>query len=286
VQKANTAAVMTPTDEQKPGISEEECAAAGNAAAAMSPMDNMPIDPTIQAQLDSLSGDLDQLVALYHPEAVVILNKSLARILQSEGTAIGQAKVKALLQCQINVGISDFQLHDYVQGKDLAVLQSTQTIRGQAYQAFAYYLLRDGKIWRYVAGVYDTADQENAAMPANVHPVFMEQMGFMATGDVDGLARTYDPSAIWVWGATNSPIARVRGASEGSQNIRDYLVNYLKVSMQMVGLKEYTQADDTLFVQGIMTAMTAKGKSEHAAGIYVFRGNKILRQASSCGPRV
>ena len=250
----------------------------------MIPIDNTLIDPTIQAQLDSLSaGDLDRLADTFHPEAVVILNKPLARITQANGTAIGQANVKALLQRQIDAGTGDRQLHDYVQGKDLAVLQSTVTIRGQAYQAFAYYLLREGKIWRYVAGIYDTADQENSGMPPTVHPVFMEQMGFMATGDVDGLARTYDPAAIWVWGATNSPIARVRGAAEGYQNIRNYLGNYVKLNMQMVGLKEYTQASDTLFVQGIMAA---KGKSEHAAGVYVFAGNKILRQASSCGPRV
>jgi hypothetical protein len=252
--------------------------------AAMAPMDLTPIDPRIQAQLDSMkAGDLNGLINTYHHEAIVILNKPLARISQANGTAIGLADVKTLLQCRISTGQDDLQLHDYVQGKDLAVLQTTQTIRGKAYQAFDYYLIRDGKIWRHVAGIYDTGDTENAAMPAALHPVFMEQMGFTATGDVDGLSKTYDPAAIWAWGATNSPISRVRGAAEGSGNIRNYLGNYVKLNMQMLGLKEYTQAGDTLFVQAIMGA---KGKSEHAAGFYVFAGNKIVRQASSCGPRV
>lgn len=277
--ETNVAELMTPTDGKNPGITERT-----DASAVMAPMDLTPIDPRIQAQLDSLrAGDLEQLTNTYHPDAVVILNKPLARITKANGTAIGQANVKSLLQHQIETGTGDIQLHDYVQGKDLAVLQSTVTIHGQAYQAFAYYLLRDGKIWRHVSGIYDMADTENSGMPAALHPVFMEQMGFMATGNIDGLANTYDQAAIWVWGATNSPISRVRGAAEGSQNIKNYLGNYVKLNMQMIGLKEYTQAGDTLFVQAIMTA---KGKSEHAAGIYVFSGNKIFRQASSCGPRV
>ncbi len=98
MQEANVAAVMTPIDGQNLGSQEGRAVPEANAPAVMTPMDNTSIDPAIQAQLDSLSaGDLDRLADTYHPEAVVILNRPLARITEAESTAIGQAKVKSLL---------------------------------------------------------------------------------------------------------------------------------------------------------------------------------------------
>ena len=272
------AAIVTLADQAATAVSET------TAAAVMTPMDSTPIHPTIQTQLDSLSaGDLDGLVATYHPEALLILNKSLARLTGANAIATGQADIKNVLQGQITAGTTFLELRDYVQGQDLAVVRSSLNIAGAPRDAFGYYLLRDGKIWRHVAGIYDSANHENAGMPTTIHPVFMEQMGALAHHDIDGLARTYDPASIWVCAATNSPISRVRGASQGHQSIREYLTKYIKLNMQMVALKEYTQVGDTLFVEAIMTA---RGMSEHASGAYVFGGNKILRHASSCGPRV
>lgn len=259
-------------------------ASAVTAAPVMTPMDSTPIHPTIQTQLDSRgAGDLDRLLATYDPDALLLLNKPLARLFGITATAAGQADIKSLLQRQIATGAAFLELRDYVQGNDLAIVRSTLNIAGAPRDAFDYYLLRDGRIWRHVAGIYDTASSENAGMPPAMHPVFMEQMGALAQGNLDGLTETYDPSAVWVWAATNSPIARVRGASQGRPSIRAYLSTYVGLNMQMVALKEYTQAGDILFVEGIMTA---RGMSEHASGAYVLGGNKILRQASSCGPRV
>jgi hypothetical protein len=280
----SVAEAIAPTDGQNLQISQDgRTVPETNLAEVMTAMDSTPIDPTIQAHLDSLSaGDLDLLADTYHPEAILILNKPLARISQATGSATGRADIKSLLQRQIDAGTKFLELRDYVQGKDLAIVRSTLMIGGLPRDFFAYYLLRDGKIWRHIAGIYESGEPGESAMPAAFHPVFMEQMGLLAGGDIDGLARTYDPDAIWVWAATNSPIARVRGASQGYQPIRHYLGKYVKLNMQMVGLKEYTQIGDTLFVQAIMTA---RGMSEHASGAYVFAGNKIWRQASSCGPR-
>lgn len=276
VPENNATAVITPTDRATVVVSE-------TATAVMTPMDSTPIHPTIQTQLDSLSaGDLDRLMAAYHPEALVIFNKPLARLSGTNATATGRAEIESLLQGQIAVGTTFVELRDYVQGQDLAVVRSSSNMAGVPRDTFGYYLLRDGKIWRHVAGIYDAANSENAAMPATIHPAFMEQNGALAQGDVEGLVRTYDPAAIWACAANNSPISRVRGASQGHQRLREYLTKYIKLNMQMVALKEYTQAGDTLFVEAIMTA---RGMSEHASGAYVFGGNKILRHASSCGPR-
>lgn len=291
----NVAEALAPVDEQSVEISQDGRALPEtNLADVMTPMDSTPIGPTIKAHLDALTaGDLNQAAATYHPEAILILNKSLARISQGEASAIGSADIKSLLQRKIEAGTKFVELRDYVQGKDLSIVRSTMMIGGLPRDFFGYYLLRDGKIWRHVAGVYETGEPSEPVMPAAFHPVFMEQMGLLVNGDIDGLARTYDSDAIWAWAATNSPIARVRGASQGYQQIRHYLGKYVKLNMQMVQLNEYTQVGDTLFVQAIMTARgvseqtsgTAGELAEHASGAYVFAGNKILRQASSCGPR-
>src|SRR5258708_20572451 len=67
-------------------------------ADAALPIDTTPIDPTIEAHLNSLSaGDLDRLADTYHPESVVILNKPLARITQAKHTANGLANIKTFL---------------------------------------------------------------------------------------------------------------------------------------------------------------------------------------------
>lgn len=253
-------------------------------ADAAPPIDSTPIHPTIEAHLDSLSaGDLDRLADTYHPEAVVILNKPLARITQAKLTANGQANIKSLLQRHIDAGTDRLQIRDYVQGKDLVVVQSTLTIRGHAHDAFAFYLLREDKIWRYIAGVYGVTAGFVHEGPATIHPVFKEQVEHLARHDLDGLAKTYDPNAIMVVASTNSVAARSRGVLEGQHQIRDYINKYVKMNTQMVELKQYTLAGDTLFIQGVMTS---RGITEHASGAYVFAGNKIIRQTSSVGTLV
>jgi ketosteroid isomerase-like protein len=244
-------------------------------------IDTTPIHPTIEAHLDSLSsGDLDRLADTYHSESVAILNKPLARITQTKHTANGQGNIRSLLQCHLEAGTEHVQLRDYVHGKDLVAVQSTMTIRGQTHDAFAFYLLREGRIWRYIAGIYGATARFTPESPANLHPVFKEQMEHLARHDLDSLAKTYDPNAVMVIASTNSVAARSRGVLEGQHQIRNYIEKYSKMNTQMVELKQYTLTGDTLFVHGIMTS---RGIAEHAVGAYVFSANKIIRQTSSVG---
>lgn len=91
------------------------------------------------------SGDLDALIAQYHPDAVV---------LRFDRRAQGQAEIRRLFEDYVAARPRLISLDAYAESDDALSYQATMRVADSDIRTYGVFVLRDGKIWRQVAGVF------------------------------------------------------------------------------------------------------------------------------------
>lgn len=102
------------------------------------------LHPVFRRQMAALAdGDLEALVANYHPEA---------RLLRFDATASGLAEIRELFAGYLRLRPELVELTDYSETEDTVFYRAVMNLGGTPEHAFGALVVREGKVWRQVAG--------------------------------------------------------------------------------------------------------------------------------------
>lgn len=105
--------------------------------------------------------------------------------------------------------------------------------------------------------------------PGKGREFYQEQLGFVATGNIDGLLdEHYHPDAVMV---------TFDGIRRGRDQLKDYYVNTLKLMGQVTFLatEYYAETEDCLIFKAVITS--AGRGTIHADNGFYFKDGKIFR---------
>lgn len=219
--------------------------------------------------------DLDRLSSLYHPQALVIANKDLARLTQSPSVK-GNGKPAAFFESYFNAGFGTESPWEYVQGTNAFLVRSRAKLNGGEKDMFGYFVIRDGKIWRHISAVEEERTRSLSAQvdPTKMHPLFGKLSKGLIAGNPDAMLEYYAPTAVALFAASKSWGFRVRGVAEGRDEIRAFLTAYMKEGQpQVAELKDYVESNDTVYMQGMMSR---NGVVSDSYGAYIIENDRIV----------
>ncbi|WP_432248693.1 nuclear transport factor 2 family protein [Streptomyces sanyensis] len=111
----------------------------------MSELDLSHCHPVFVRQIDCLQrADIDGLMETYHPEAEVIRFQGILR---------GSAEIKETFGRYMHIQARYERLLEYTHTDDTIFMRAEMSVRGEQEIGFGAYVLKDGVIWRQVAGI-------------------------------------------------------------------------------------------------------------------------------------
>lgn len=134
-------------------------------APSVAQLDARSIDPALERQIEHLNeqtqtggqsaatGGADGMMDTVHPEAVVVLGAGVARGFRARGFLQGADEISDFLRKYQDAGGEFVDMKEYVRSDDAALVRGVMKSRGVVEVSFGFYVLRDGKTWRSVAGI-------------------------------------------------------------------------------------------------------------------------------------
>jgi hypothetical protein len=105
------------------------------------------LHPVFRRQMAALAdGDLEALVANYHPEA---------QLLRFDATATGVAQISDLLADYLRRRPELVELTEYSETEDTVFYRAVMNLGGAPENSFGAIVVREDKVWRQVAGFGD-----------------------------------------------------------------------------------------------------------------------------------
>ena len=243
-------------------------------------LDTTPIHDIYKTYVDSLDRrDLKGLADIHHPNAVVLANKELSQAARTGSTAKG-GDVQKFHQAHLDAGLSHQGVWEYVQGNNAFIVRFRVAVYGTESDGFGYFAIRDGKVWRHVAGIEAEKTRGPAAQvdPAKLNPLFVNLSKGLQTRDAKALMQHYAPDSVGLFAANKSWGFRARGAAHGRDEIQAFLESYIQGGSQVAELRDYVDSGDTIYVHGLMSR---NGLVSNSYGAYVIENNQIAFGFSS-----
>ena len=111
----------------------------------MADLDLSRVHPLFARQIECLqNADIAGLVETYHPEAVVV---------RFQGVLNGIDEIRETFGRYMDIAARYEELLEYTHTEDTIFVRAHMSVRGERELGFGAYVLRDGLIWRQVAGI-------------------------------------------------------------------------------------------------------------------------------------
>ncbi len=111
----------------------------------MEKLDLSGCHPIFVRQIDCLQNkDIDGLIETYHPDAVVVRFQGVLTGIEEIGETFGR---------YMDIQARYEQLLEYTHTDDTIFMRALMSVRGERELGFGAYVLKDGLIWRQVAGI-------------------------------------------------------------------------------------------------------------------------------------
>ncbi|MFI6846260.1 nuclear transport factor 2 family protein [Kitasatospora sp. NBC_00085] len=111
----------------------------------MEELDLSGCHPLFVRQIDCLDNkDIDALMETYHPDAVVV---------RFQGILTGHKEIRETFSRYMDIQAKYERLLEYTHTGDTLFMRALMSVRGERELGFGAYVLKDGLIWRQVAGI-------------------------------------------------------------------------------------------------------------------------------------
>jgi hypothetical protein len=111
----------------------------------MSELDLSACHPIFVRQIECLeTKDIAALIETYHPDAVVVRFQGILNGIKEIGETFGR---------YMDIDAKYERLLEYTHAEDTIFVRAVMSVRGERELGFGAYVLKDGLVWRHVAGI-------------------------------------------------------------------------------------------------------------------------------------